>query len=437
MEETLIKNNSDEKRIKNNQTAYTIQAALEYFVSILVSGSFLAAVLKNIGVSDAVTGIVTTLKTLAISMQFFAVLFIKPKTTTKKMVTMMHFINQLMFVTLYLIPYIHIPQSVKVAAFVIMFLGAEIIYNAAHPFKLSWLNSYVPDNKRGYFTANKEIISLLGGIVFTYLMGALIDHYDAVGKSEVGFALSGVTIFVLCILHVVSLLCVRQSAEEKAAEERHDKKRSVKSVLQVTLLNKNFSKIIFLDIIWQIAMVTVAFLGTYQITELGFSLTYVAMLAAVGNVSRMLFSRPFGKLADKLSWTKMLMLSFGIGGLSYLILMFACPSNGKIIYAIYSVLYGIYLAGSNGGMMNIVFEYVDYEDRPYALGVKSALGGIIGFLFSLVAAKIVAAVQANGNIVLGRTIYAQQILAFMSCVIFITAALYIKNVIMKMDKSKK
>jgi len=92
------------------------------------------------------------------------------------------------------------------------------------------------------------------------------------------------------------------------------------------------------------------------------------------------------------------------------------------------------MAGSNSGMMNIVFDYVHHEDRPYALGIKSAIGGLTGFLLSLVGAKVVSAVQANGNILFGRTIYAQQILAFITFLIFIFVALYIKMIIMKMKK---
>jgi len=437
MNETVKENavvSKDEKRIRNNQLSYIIQAALEYFVSLLVSGAFLASILKNIGVSDAVTGVVTTLKSLAISVQFLAVLFIKPKSTTKRMVTTLHFINQIMFVTLYLIPYINVPQIVKVIVFIVMFLGAEIIYNAAHPFKLSWLMSYVPDKKRGRFTANKEIISLIGGIAFSYAMGALIDHFDAMGNSEMGFVLSGVTIFVLCILHLVSLICVKESKEEINEQRTAEKTHTIRSVIKATLFNRNFSKIILLDILWHIGTGLTVFLGTYQINELGFTLKYVAILTAMGSVSRILFSRAFGKFADKFSWAKMMMVCFVIGGISYLILTFTCPANGKIFYALYSIMHGIYMAGSNSGMMNIVFDYVHHEDRPYALGIKSAIGGLTGFLLSLVGAKVVSAVQANGNILFGRTIYAQQILAFITFLIFIFVALYIKMIIMKMKK---
>jgi len=423
----------EEKNLERNQLCYIIEAALEYFVSMLVAGAFLASILVNIGVPDAVTGVITTLTSLGISAQLFAVLFIRPKGTLKKAVTLMHFVNQLMFVTLYLIPYINIPHGVKVAVFIIMFLGGHLIHNCATPFRLSWLMSYVPDKVRGRFTANKEIISLLSGIVFSYAMGAVIDKYEALGNPQTGFVLSGITLLVLSVMHLLSLVFIKEDKTEVKKEEENG--RTVREVLGITVFDKDFRKIILLDILWHIGNgLTVAFYGTYQINELGFNLKYVAILSALSSLSRVLFSKPMGKFADKYSWAKMMIICFIMGAAAFFVNIFTMPSNGKILYAIYMILYGAFMAGANSGMMNIVFDYVKTEDRAYALGVKSALGGIAGFIASLVGAKIVSSIQAGGNVFYGMNIYAQQILSFISFVLYLFIVFYVKKVIMKMKK---
>ena len=429
-------NNIYNKINKHNQTAYIIQAMLEYFVTLLVTGAFLAAILKNIGVPDAVVGVISTLTSLGISAQLVAVIFIRPKGSVKKMVTWMHFLNQIMFVILYLIPYIKVSQTVKVLVFIIMFLGGHLIMNVATPFKLSWLMSYVPDDERGKFTADKEIVSLLSGIIFSYIMGAIIDYYELVGKAETGFILSGIALLMLSVIHLFTLIGVKEDKNEKLLESNiKEERHTVKSVIEVTLLSKAFRKIIFVDVLWQIATgITMGFFATYQINELSFSLKYVAILTALYSIVRVLFSRYFGKFADKHSWAKMLMLSFGIAAVAYFINIFTVPSNGKIVYAIFYSIYGVYMAGANSGLMNIVFDYVSHEDRSCALGVKSALGGIVGFGASLVGAEIVNMVQSNGNIVFGRTIYAQQILSFIAFVVFVYTIFYIKVYILKMKK---
>ena len=83
-------------------------------------------------------------------------------------------------------------------------------------------------------------------------------------------------------------------------------------------------------------------------------------------------------------------------------------------------------------MSNIVFDYVTKENRSYALGVKAALGGIAGFLASLLGAWVVSFVQSHGNSVFGVTVYAQQILSFVSFVVFVGVVVYIKFVVMKL-----
>lgn len=133
----------------------------------------------------------------------------------------------------------------------------------------------------------------------------------------------------------------------------------------------------------------------------------------------------------------MMTVSLSIGAVGYLLNAFTVPSNGKIMFMVYYIFYAVYMAGSNSGIMNLTFDYVKTEDRACALGIKSAIGGMAGFLASLCGAKIVSAVQGSGNLVMGHTIYAQQILSFLTFIIYIAAAIYVKNAIHKINNNIK
>ena len=56
-----MKNENTATVRRRNRLAYIAEAGLEYFISLLVTGAFLAALLKHIGFSDAASGIVTSL----------------------------------------------------------------------------------------------------------------------------------------------------------------------------------------------------------------------------------------------------------------------------------------------------------------------------------------------------------------------------------------
>lgn len=423
------------KQNKINQLAYIIEAGLEYFISILVTGAFLASILSYNGVSDKVTGITTALASFGYTAQAVAVLFIRPKTKGKKMVILLHTLNQLMFAALYMTPFIKVSQGVKTTLFIILFLGGNLIANVASPFKLSWMMSYVDDSTRGIFTARKEVVSLIGGMIFSYAMGGISDYFKSIGKDDIGFFVCGITVFMLCVSHTISMLVVKDDKNAKTVQQER-KKYTLKSVLDITVLDSRFRKIIYLDIMWHVASSIVSpFLGTYQINELGFSLTYVAVIAIIGSVARVMFSGFFGRYADKHSWAKMLTVVFFIGAMSYLVNSFTNPSNGKIFYVLFLVLNGIFYAGSNSGLMNVAFDYVKHEDRAAALGIKTAIGGIMGFSASLIGSQILSTVQENGNMVFGITIYAQQILSFIAFIVMMCIVIYINKIICKMKKN--
>ena len=68
------------------------------------------------------------------------------------------------------------------------------------------------------------------------------------GNSKTGFLLSALTILTLAILHLISLLVVK---EDYVPFEQEARKTSAKDIISNTLFNKNMRRIILLNILWQ------------------------------------------------------------------------------------------------------------------------------------------------------------------------------------------
>lgn len=119
--------------VNKNQILYIIQAALEYLVALLVSGSFLATLTKEIGVSDSVTGILSSVISLGCLFQLLSIIYTKRR--VKGFVIIMSLLNQLLFASLYLIPLMGISGKFKIPLFIIAIFTAYFIYNLAHPKK--------------------------------------------------------------------------------------------------------------------------------------------------------------------------------------------------------------------------------------------------------------------------------------------------------------
>ena len=139
--------------MSRSRLLYIIQAALEYLVAILVAGSYLATLTSELGISDSLTGILSSIISLGCLFQLFSLLI--RRTRVKTMVLIFSIVNQLLFLLLYVIPLPRLPDGIRVAAFVAVIITAYLIYNIILPKKTAWLMSLVDEDQRGRFTANK------------------------------------------------------------------------------------------------------------------------------------------------------------------------------------------------------------------------------------------------------------------------------------------
>ena len=105
--------------------------------------------------------------------------------------------------------------TAKTIAFFVVFFSAYIIHYAINSPKINWFMSLVDDKKRGRFTANKEIVSLAGGMIFSYLMGSIMDYFKYQNNIKMAFVVGATTILTFTVLHTLTLIL----SKEKPVEE--------------------------------------------------------------------------------------------------------------------------------------------------------------------------------------------------------------------------
>ena len=413
-----------EKSLKRSRLMYIIEAALEYFFTMMVAGSFLATLTKELGLTDSLTGVLSSVVSLGCLFQLLSLL-IRPK-KAKKLVMILSMANQTLFTLLYIIPVINISPIVKTVLFVTFIVVAYMIFNFAHPKKINWLMSLVEDNKRGGFTANKEIVSLVSGMIFSFLMGALIDYFREVGRIKTAFILTAVVLFLIMVCHTLTMFF----AVEK--ETPNLPRKNLKRTIGELVKNKNILRVSIVFILYYVSYyISIPFYGTYQINELGLSLTYVSAIVMCGSISRTFVSKFWGKYADKKSFTRMIEKCFIFLGLAELCVAFAVPGNGKVMFLLYYIFQGIAFGGISNALINLVFDYVTVEQRADSLAITQAIAGSTGFITTLLISPVVSFIQNNGNKVFGLSIYAQQFVSIIALVVSIFAVFYIRFIFIK------
>ena len=423
--------------LKRSRKAFILQAAFEWLIAILIQGTFLAELTgkDGLGFTDAQIGVLNSVISLGCLFQILGSFF--RRGSVKKFSIIVSIINQVLFMLLYVIPDVPLSAGVKRTVFVVFIVLAYAGLYIGNPKIAYWRLSLVEPNMRGRYNAWMQIVSLILGTVFSYAMGWMIDYYRAAGQLQTAFRISAVSIFLLMIIHTVTLLLI----VDKESEEETEKINVFKNLFGL-MKNKTVIKLAVLFVGWNVMQYSaMPFYSTYQLVDFGMDQRTVQILfALVGGVAQIVVALPLGWFADKFSFSKMLMICFVSTLLRSLTIVIATPetSNGVVLFALQYIFNAASSVGVIGALLNIINEAVPQRDTVDTYALCQALGGIVGFFTTVVMSYLVSSIQANNNVFFGVHAYAQQVVSLISALLTVAAMAYLYFAfIKKEDKASK
>lgn len=400
---------------RSSRVFFIIQSALEYFVTLCVTTTILTALLNEMDVSTSMQGIISAIASLACSMQFVSVFAVRKTYPCKRWVVILNLLNQLLFAVLFCIPMLGFEKEIKITAFVVILIIAYCCHHFITPSKTNWHMSLIENNKRGVFCANREIVSLVSGMLFSQASGILIDYYKAKGDMKTCFIIFCITVIVLAILHFAIILMIK---EPKPIAEVPTKK--FKDILKTVFGTPEMRRVIVLDALYSISTVPLFFYSVYLTKTFELTYAYITFVSILHAGFRAFVSRFLGKLADKRSWAYMLRICFTVLAAGFLIFAVSSHKSVMYLYVVFSLCHAFALGGINSSRINLCLDYIDNKDESrYVLGVKDAICGIIGFLSTLAASALVSYIESNGNVFIGLKVYPQQVLFVLGAIILI------------------
>ena len=418
------------KDYKRSRMAYIVQAAVEYFITLCMTDAFLASLLSHVGMSDSLIGVISSFISLAFLFQLLSIFLVKKITNIKKTVIVFNCVSQLLFLFIYIVPFIPWSVEIKTVVIILSILFAYLMNYTVISIYFKWANSFVEPENRAKYSATKETVSLVGGIVFTLVIGYIIDYFADIGNIEGGFLFIAASILILNICNFISLMLIKnESADDVGNNEERDV--SLKKVIKNTLGNRSFISVIVMTVLWQAAQyTTLGFLGTFKTKDLVMSVGLVQIINIFGSIARIFVTKPFGKFSDKRTFAVGIKWAGIISAGAYFINIFATPKTWWLII-IYTVLYNVSLAGQSQNFYNITYSYVDKKYIVQAMAIKNSIAGVVGFVVSIYAGKLLGYIQENDNMFMGMHVYGQQLLSAISCAILIGMVIYVKFVIEK------
>ena len=421
-------NNFNAPGYRRSRWAYTLECAFEYFIALMVADAFLATLLTAMGLNDAVIGVISSLISLAFLFQLFSILVVQHIRNVKRVAIPIHCISQIFFLVLYLLPFFNIPAQFRTAMVVGCILVAYFGNYLVTSVIFNWGNSYVDPNTRANFAATKEIISLISGVIVSLTMGWTFDSFVAKGNINGGFLFIAA---MMLLMNIGDFVCLMLMKNRKTEKKDAAPVEPFWQVIRMLFANRGFVCSVALHALWSISVyMTIGFMGTYKTKELLLSVGAVQIINIVACLMRALFSKPIARYADKRSYAKGIKLGMVIAAAGYLVNMFTTPNLWWLVI-LYTILYHVACAGTSQNMMNMVYSYVDSKYFVQASAIKYSVSGLCGFGASMLASRILNAVQKNGNAVLGVSLYGQQLLSAISLVLVIGAILFVHFVVEK------
>ena len=390
---------------------YILEAMFENFVTVVTTGAYLAKLTTTIGISDGLTAILATITSLSSVFQIVSI-SIAHKNPIKPIIIPIQIVAQLMFAGLYVIPLIGFNSGV-VALFSIIIILSNALKSIVSPLKINWFMSLVDAKKRGSYTATLTIVSIVGQIIFSLAASNAVDRFEARGNMRGAFIALTVTILVLTVMTNLPLFLAKEKHEVN--ERKTSPFRSVKDLFK----NKRYVHAITIFAIYSLTSIGGAFLGTYQIKELGFSMTFIAILDTVVSIIQIGALALFGRLSFHMQYRAVIRMAyiFAIGTNTALI--FTTTSTGKVLFFTYRIFSALYASSIAVSQRNFLFEICPPEERTSAISIFTMTSGLVSFIATVVATPIFNYMQANGVIIFGKSVFPQQVFAAAALVLVI------------------
>lgn len=183
----------------------------------------------------------------------------------------------------------------------------------------------------------------------------------------------------------------------------------VKSI-NLKAFGPDFKQFLFASSIFAIGNSSDAFL-IVRSKQLGLSLTMVILAYVLYNISYSLFSAPIGALSDKMPRKNIMIAGYFIFALVYM--GFAFVKKSAAIWPLF-LIYGFYMAMTDGVGKALVSDMVAKDYRATALGLYHFVLGIFAFFASLIAGLLWTHIGAYAPFIYGAAC------AGISCVFLFT-----------------
>lgn len=320
----------------------------------LIGGVFLVAYALKLGASNFTIGLLAALPPLIQVLQIPAIYLIEKIRKRKLICIVSCLISRSFLLLMASVPLIISGRGGLAFLFIGLFFHTAFAAVSGCSWN-TWMRDFIPENILGSFFSKRMAVSMILGIVLSFLAGFYLDYMPTYfGENEVyGYALLFAAGFFLGLVETYFLTKIPEPRMPLVTE-----KRDFFKVLGQPFKDVNFRQLIIFLGSWNFAVnLAVPFFTVYMLKRLGLSMSVVIGLSIITQIFNVLFFKIWGKFSDRFSNKSVLTVS----GPMYMFCILAwafttMPEKYALTYPLLIVIHifmGISTAGINLASGNI------------------------------------------------------------------------------------
>ncbi|MFX1270758.1 MAG: MFS transporter [Promethearchaeota archaeon] len=347
---------------------------------------FLVAFALLLGAPNTVIGILAAIPSVTQFLQLPAVILIEKFKNRRRLNFITQLGNRFGVLVMALIPFI---STSEISVFLLIAaLAIQAVFTAlGSPSWNSWLKDLVPPEKLGRFFATRMTVMGIVGIIASVIGGFFIGEWSQInpGVPIIGYSI----LFLFAFLAGMIAIFYTLSTPEPPMLTTHEK-MSYSDLLAKPFQNRNFRNLMWFSAVWGFSTGLAApFFTVYLLLRLGLDITLAAALAALTQLTSVVFFRFWGGLSDRLSNKSILQVTvplFMLGTFLWTFSSIASDYNLTIpLLVIIHILTGFSAAGVNLTSNNIGLKLCPKGQSSVFIAAKGVVTAVTGTIAPILA----------------------------------------------------
>ena len=270
---------------KKEYKKYLTSSVLDTANNRIASASFISAFAIYLGLSDLALGIYAVLDTMTNVIQVFAAPLFSKIGQSKKVVLINYSIYRISSVSMAFIPFLSNNISVRTVLFFVLATIYAITGEMGYITFVNWRMTLIKKDDRTTFAAKRNFLKNTVVLVFSLIMGVVLDKFTIYGYELFGFMILFAIVFIIAFIDI----SIRIKTYKPVVIQE---KISVKNNISIPAKDKNFRSVLITGGLNRFAYgVGTMYLNVFLLRYLNIGYLYYSILNILINLSEALSSK--------------------------------------------------------------------------------------------------------------------------------------------------